>query len=372
MEKVEEQTSDTLLSRNEIPIIDLAYMGPVTTPIKPWLKKIADQLNRSLTSKGLVFLVNHGITEERLQSVYKIMDKFCDLPDDVKNNYCINPTEGEYQGYVPAGMERFTIDRRREMRHSYNIQDFSKKIPTKEIPIFEDTVGGVAEEFRKLASVFLQLLAVSLDLNPDTFLSFHSGMLREKNLTTFRLLYYPPLGEAPLPCATRCGEHTDYGSFTLLTQDTEGGLEVFSGGKWCRVGHLPGAILVNLGNLLQTWTSSRYKALKHRVVIPDESKLRTRSRHSVALFIHPDDNVVIDPALFVRQQISEDIEAPKRHIALMTAYQHVQLRLRQLRLVKVWCRLRERFQRHSPRQELPTHPSLLHPEETDQDEARQL
>lgn len=71
------------------------------------------------------------------------------------------------------------------------------------------------------------------------------------------------------------------------------------------------------------------------MVIPDESKLRTRSRHSVALFIHPDDNVVIDPALFVRQQISEDIEAPKRHIALMTAYQHVQLRLRQSYAINV-------------------------------------
>lgn len=58
------------------------------------------------------------------------------------------------------------------------------------------------------------------------FLSFHKGMLKEDNATTFRMLYYPPLGEAPLPYATRCGEHTDYGTFTLLSQDTEGGLEV--------------------------------------------------------------------------------------------------------------------------------------------------
>lgn len=68
-----------------------------------------------------------------------------------------------------------------------------------------------------------------LDLNPDMFLSFHKGMLKEDNATTFRMLYYPPLGEAPLPYATRCGEHTDYGTFTLLSQDTEGGLEVLVG-----------------------------------------------------------------------------------------------------------------------------------------------
>lgn len=51
-------------------------------------------------------------------------------------------------------------------------------------------------------------------------------MMNQGNRTTFRMLYYPPLGEAPLPFATRCGEHTDWSTFTLLTQDTEGGLEV--------------------------------------------------------------------------------------------------------------------------------------------------
>ncbi|KAG8309833.1 hypothetical protein J6590_075639 [Homalodisca vitripennis] len=289
----------------DMTVPDLPLSSPVTTPIKPWLRKIADQLNRSLSTKGLVFLVNHGITEERLKAVYKIMDKFCDLPDDIKNVYRLNPPE-DNQGYVPAGMERFNREWRREMRHSYNIQNFSRKIPTKEIPNFEDTVGGVAEEFRRLASILLQIIAVSLDLGPDKFLSFHKGMLKQDNASTFRMLYYPPLGEAPLPYATRCGEHTDYGTFTLLTQDTEGGLEVYlcsrkeqsrnqsryvddhtlrlqvkeyiigslptdqkpwefvrvyTGGKWCSVGHLPGAILVNLGELIESWSSSRYKAI---------------------------------------------------------------------------------------------------------------
>ena len=42
---------------------------------------------------------------------------------------------------------------------------------------------------------------------------------------------------------TRCGEHCDYGTFTLLVQDSEGGLEVQlpNSEKWQRVGHLPGA-----------------------------------------------------------------------------------------------------------------------------------
>lgn len=42
---------------------------------------------------------------------------------------------------------------------------------------------------------------------------------------------------------TRCGAHSDYGTFTILVQDAEGGLEVQlpNSEKWHRVGHLPGA-----------------------------------------------------------------------------------------------------------------------------------
>lgn len=62
---------------------------------------------------------------------------------------------------------------------------------------------------------------------------------------------------------TRCGEHCDYGTFTLLVQDTEGGLEVQlpNSDKWQRVGHLPGAVFINTGELLSLWTQGRYPAL---------------------------------------------------------------------------------------------------------------
>lgn len=66
---------------------------------------------------------------------------------------------------------------------------------------------------------------------------------RNENQTTLRLLYYPPIppqDEPIIPNANgslcppeacsgdyyRCGAHCDYGTFTLLAQDCEGGLEV--------------------------------------------------------------------------------------------------------------------------------------------------
>lgn len=61
-------------------------------------------------------------------------------------------------------------------------------------------------------------------------------MAEGRNPSTMRLLYYPPVPPEDVgPCCqndavhyTRCGAHADYGTFTLLAQDSEGGLEVRS------------------------------------------------------------------------------------------------------------------------------------------------
>ena len=56
----------------------------------------------------------------------------------------------------------------------------------------------------------------------------HSSIGTSGNPTALRLLYYPPLPEEAIikPEQVRCGEHSDYGSITLLFQDSVGGLEV--------------------------------------------------------------------------------------------------------------------------------------------------
>ncbi|GBP41747.1 2-oxoglutarate-dependent dioxygenase htyE [Eumeta japonica] len=140
-------------------------------------------------------------------------------------------------------------------------------------------------------------------LPPATLIACHSGMLRSegRNASSMRLLYYPPVPpEDEDPASrdkpyTRCGAHADYGTFTLLAQDSEGGLEVKLNGsdKWEALGHLPGAILVQSGELLATWTTNQLPALMHRVVVPSGAYARARGRHCVAFFCHPDKDCVM-------------------------------------------------------------------------------
>lgn len=56
----------------------------------------------------------------------------------------------------------------------------------------------------------------------------HGSIGTSENATALRLLYYPSLPDESTikPEQVRCGEHSDYGSITLLFQDSVGGLEV--------------------------------------------------------------------------------------------------------------------------------------------------
>ncbi|RVE43518.1 hypothetical protein evm_011852 [Chilo suppressalis] len=292
---------ETLLARCEIPIIDLAHIGTDTCPMRSVVRRIGQQLFTALSGKGLAMLVNHGITEEKLKAVYVDLDNFCALPEGCQSQYLKKPVSNH--GYIRPGMEQFDSTKK-ELRHSFNITTLSAAaMPAEEeVPQFINHAEPLAKDLTNLSRVLLQALAYALGLPPATLLECHSGMLESdgKNPSTMRILYYPPVPpEDEGPCCqsdavlyTRCGAHSDYGTFTLLAQDSEGGLEVKLHGseKWEAVGHLPGAILVQTGELLAGWTTNLLPALMHRVVVPSGAYARARGRHCVEFFCHPDND----------------------------------------------------------------------------------
>ncbi|RXG60901.1 putative 2-oxoglutarate-dependent dioxygenase, partial [Armadillidium vulgare] len=93
-------------------------------------------------------------------------------------------------------------------------------------------------------------------------LNQHTNINSESSVTALRLIHYPPiLFEVPENCI-RCAEHTDYGTMTYSSSRiTSGGL----GGKnrnneWVQAHPVPGALLVNVGDMLQNLTSGRLRA----------------------------------------------------------------------------------------------------------------
>ncbi len=127
-----------------------------------------------------------------------------------------------------------------------------------------------------------------MELPEDFFTTRHNQQNH-----TLRLLHYPPLQTSPKPGQVRAGEHSDYGSLTLLFQDGVGGLEVqTTSGEWIAAPWIPGTVVVNTGDLMQRWTNHIFCSTKHRVMIPNDERVK-QSRYSVAFFCHPNDDTEI-------------------------------------------------------------------------------
>lgn len=119
----------------------------------------------------------------------------------------------------------------------------------------------------------MQAIALGLGLPEHFFDEFTDG--GDNNL---RLLHYPAVPKAVFRQNTgqvRAGEHSDYGSITLLFQDSRGGLQVRSPkGTFVDATPIADTIIINAGDLLARWSNDTIKSTRHRVVEPPETNLQ--------------------------------------------------------------------------------------------------
>lgn len=90
------------------------------------------------------------------------------------------------------------------------------------------------------------------------------------------------------------GEHTDFGSVTILF-NRQGGLQVLPPGKnaeWCYVRPLPGHAVINLGDAMVKFTNGLLRSNIHRVVSPPGEQANT-TRYSLVYFSRPEEDVLM-------------------------------------------------------------------------------
>ncbi|MEV8195645.1 MULTISPECIES: 2OG-Fe(II) oxygenase family protein [Rhodococcus] len=108
------------------------------------------------------------------------------------------------------------------------------------------------------------------------------------------MYHYPPMSAAPLPGQLRGGAHTDFGSLTLLYgEPSVRGLQIWNGEEWEDAPVVDGAIVINIGDLMQRWTNDEWNSTLHRVANPIDGEW-DRARYSMAFFHQPHHDAVIE------------------------------------------------------------------------------
>jgi isopenicillin N synthase-like dioxygenase len=134
------------------------------------------------------------------------------------------------------------------------------------------------------AQAVLEGIALALGLDATYFRAHYTA----DPTVLFRIFRYPPA--RPEDDVWGVGEHTDYGLLTLLLQDDVGGLQVKSRDGWIDVPPVDGALVCNLGDMLDRLTGGEFRSTPHRV-----RNTSGRERFSFPFFFDPSFDARIAP-----------------------------------------------------------------------------
>ncbi|KAI9128080.1 hypothetical protein K1719_001073 [Acacia pycnantha] len=285
-----------------IPVIDLSpvhqHFENDTVSDPSAIEAVVKEIGRACKELGFFQAINHGVPLNLRNRVEDVSRRFFSQSLEEKKKVARDQTS--LPGYY-------------ESEHTRNVRDwkegldFLTKEPTS-VPISADydddrtvqwtnrypqtppdlrgTVLEYIEEMEKLAFKLLELIALSLGLEPRRF---HGYYLKDQS-SFIRFNHYPACPSPHL--ALGVGPHKDPGALTILATDEVEGLEVRrkSDKQWIRVKPIPQAFIINIGEVVQVWSNDEYEGAEHRVIVNSE-----KERFSIPFFFNPAHYTMVEP-----------------------------------------------------------------------------
>ena len=263
------------------------------------LGSLAEALGRSFAETGFAVVRDHGIDPDIIAAADRAMRAFFALPEGVKARYHM-PGTGGARGFTPFGSEHAKDAGVADLKEFWHV---GRELPEgdpleKFMPrnLWPEEVDGFREASLALFAAFeasggrlLEAIASALGLERGFF-----GPTVANGNSVLRYLHYPPV-DAAAEGAIRAAAHEDINAITLLLRADEAGLELLTrAGEWLPVVNAPGALVVNVGDMLQRLTGGQLRSTTHRVVNPAGEGAR-RSRYSMPFFLHFRPDYLIEP-----------------------------------------------------------------------------
>lgn len=291
---------------DSIAIIDFeAYSLEKDSPDKEKLPHLVDEIHHALTTVGFFYLKNTGLATEVIKDALEKSKTFFTSELEEKMKYTVGKVvPGSLFGYTTVNQERLNPDRDiYDLKECYNyLPDQLEKVDPEVLKGSQkgyDMIKALHTYFehgRTLHHRLLEIIAIGLQLeDPYFFVKKHKLCGKKGGVMNLRTLFYPGVNKSDvIDGQFRCGEHSDYGGVIFLIQDRPG-LEVRNRkGHWTPAPPIDGTVVVNIGDLMQRWTSDKLVAGKHRVILPESEEELRKSRQSIIFFGQPDHDEIIE------------------------------------------------------------------------------
>ena len=268
--------------------MDLASLPVLSLNADP--ARFSREIGESFRAFGFALVKDHGLDPALLERAWRLTAAFFALPEAEKRAY-FQPGLAGARGYTPFATEIAKGAAVHDLKEFWHVgrdlppgHPLSASMPPNIWPAhpegFRETFTALFAAFDRVGALILSRIAADLGLADDWF----EPAIADGN-SVLRLLHYPPLTNAESG-AIRAGAHEDINLITLLLGAEEAGLELLDrNGEWIPVAPPEGALVVNIGDMLQRLTNHVLPSTTHRVRNPEGARAHA-SRYSMPFFLH--------------------------------------------------------------------------------------
>jgi isopenicillin N synthase-like dioxygenase len=263
------------------------------------IERVAAELAAPCRESGVFHVAGHGVPESHLREFDAAMRRFFALPRAVKQR--VVRTRDNARGFYdreltknrPDWKEVFDYGADHPEGDPRTLHSDGRNQWPGDLPGLREILTAHFVYCERFSLELLRALCMSLGADPDSLVPAfrqHTSFVR---LNHYARCPNAAPGDAPLfpdDAALGVHHHTDAGALTLLYQDEVAGLQAWLGDAFATIDPVPGALTVNLGDMLQVCSNDRFVAPLHRVVASPD-----RTRFSAPFFLNPGYDTTYEP-----------------------------------------------------------------------------
>ena len=272
-----------------LPVLDIANY--LSDPSRAAADEFINTLLQTCHGPGFFYLTGHGIDQSISSAALTVAEEFFALPDAERESLAIANSAG-FRGYTLLHTEK--TNGKPDWRDQIDIgpeepapvlspQDppwMRLRGPNQwpaSLPQMSPAIRNWMNHIHPLGMTLMRALAQGLGQQADYF----DSRMTPEPYTRVKIIRYPAQPEGT--GGQGLGLHNDTGIMTFILQDAVPGLQVMSNGELVDVKPMPGAYVVNLGEMMQAATNGYLRATEHQVVSPPAGQQRI----SIAYFMNP-------------------------------------------------------------------------------------